>query len=462
MPADAATTGIAELLSLAAFLLLSFLLTRAWIRFMRVSPSGQPTLCGRNDYVFACSVATVLSVLLIGEYHAFFRQAAVHGPFLMALILLSVLLGWRLLFGPWPSHVKATVLATFIVWVALYVLWQTSAEERLVRLLTILIALAPALIWCFLFLDFHAQRRSLALLMFLGGMIATAPVLFYDTLARHGIELQFFIVRIVPENFTRVAQNFVSGTALGTTPLQSTLAATLLSFLIVGFIEEASKYWALMHSGRSFFSSINDVMQLAIIVSIGFAFAENVLNPTYFQSFIREYLLVPEHPEWMGFLSSVLGRSILTTMVHIFSGGVLGYFMGRALFADPCIAEEHGRGRQHWISHGLQALLRIPERTLFRGQMILTGFLIAVALHGVFNFLVTLQDILPGSPRPLGDLLGSPESSLLSSISLLLLPSLFYVVGGFWILTSLLLREESSRERGRVVQTEAIIRVATT
>ena len=86
------------------------------------------------------------------------------------------------------------------------------------------------------------------------------------------------------------------------------------------------------------------------------------------------------------------------------------------------------------------------------------GLLSAFVLHGMFNFLVTLPDLLPGNPRTLGDLLGSPPGSFLHMIALLIVPSLFYVVGGFWILSVLFFRKECMKERGCLVEVDTFVR----
>ena len=74
-----------------------------------------------------------------------------------------------------------------------------------------------------------------------------------------------------------------------------------------------------------------------------------------------------------------------------------------------------------------------------------------------FNFLVTLPDVLPGNPRTIGDLLGASPTSMWHSVSLLLVPSIFYVIGGFWLLSALLLREENRKRHGRIVTTDAFV-----
>jgi hypothetical protein len=89
--------------------------------------------------------------------------------------------------------------------------------------------------------------------------------------------------------------------------------------------------------------------------------------------------------------------------------------------------------------------------------MLTLGIMIAIFLHALSNFLVTLPDVLPGNPRTFGELLGSPAGSPLHYIALLLIPALVYVVGGFWLLTALFERKENAKERGHVVATEMYI-----
>ncbi|MBT5237302.1 PrsW family intramembrane metalloprotease [Candidatus Peregrinibacteria bacterium] len=408
-------------------------------------------------YVFAFSIGTLVTFILVGFYYMLFDRTVAQDPFFMALGIVCVVIAWRFLFGPWRPKVKATVLGTFILWLSVHILLKEAPSDRTARLLATFIAFIPAVIWCMLFLKEHKQRMSLVILMFFSGMLSTAPILFYDMMVRHKVELQFFLFKVTPENFTRSTNAFVSGNLVGVTGMKSTLVATLISFLIVGLIEEVSKFWVLKKSGQNFFSSIDDVLQLGIIVAIGFAFAENVLNPSYFISFVRSYLINPEVPQWGAFMGNVLGRAILTNMVHILSTGVFAYCYGLALFAGPVIEEEHKNGRVHIIPHFIHNLFRIPEKMIFRREMMIIGLMSSVVLHGVFNFLVTLPDLLPGNPRTLGDIFGSAPDSFLHYIALLIIPSMFYVVGGFWILSVLFYRKQVMKERGVLVESDNLV-----
>lgn len=411
-----------------------------------------------REYAFAVGLGTLLTFALLGFQRAIFAGEAGSDPFAVALGIVFMALTWRMLFGPWSASIKATVLGTFILLMAVHLLWHEPAEQLKAHLIAIAVAAIPAAIWCVLFLQEHRQKLSSTLLMFFAGMLSTAPILFYDMLVRSGVELQFFLFRITPESFSRSSSAFVSGSLAAMPDIRTTLVSSLVTFMIVGLIEESSKAWVTSRSAKGVVSSVDDVMQLAVIVAIGFAFAENILNPTYFVGFVQQYLLMPESPQWGEFLGNVVGRSILTSMVHILSTGVMGYFLGMAIFAGPLVSDVEREDREYLVAYTLSKFLRLPEKAVFRIQMLCTGIVLATVLHGFFNFAVTLPDLLPTHPKTIGDLLGAAEGSFLHSIAFLLIPSLFYVVGGFWVLTSLFARKENEKERGILIETDTFVR----
>lgn len=408
--------------------------------------------------LFACILGTILSLGILGITQSFLGAMSAPKPHILGLAVLLVALLWRSLFGPWEVQTKGILLGVFLFWISLHIIADMAPAERSVRFIATIVALIPAMLWCVLFLKYHKERIGLVALMFFSGMLATAPILFYDALVRRGSELNFFVFALKPESFNRSADLFVSGGLLGNPGLKGTILATFLSFVVVAVIEEVSKYWVLRKSSEGFPTSIDDVIQFAIVVAIGFAFAENVLNSNYFMGFVREYLLRPSGADILGFLSNVTGRSVLTSMVHIVSTGVLGYFLGLAMFAGPYIRDGQRHGQRFPLFRSCSRVLHLPEETLFRLGTLTCGLLAAVLLHSVFNFLVTLPDLLPGNPRTIGDIFGSPAGSPFHWIALLLFPSLFYVCGGFWVLTGLFLRRENIQEFGHPVHTEVFVR----
>lgn len=405
--------------------------------------------------IFATILGTALSLGLIRTVGSFLQSGAEHNPYMGALALVLAVIGWKALFGPWEVQIKATMLGTFLFWISLHVFSGDSQEQQFIRLIAALAALIPAIIWCILFLKYHREKMSAVVLLFLAGMLSTVPVLFYDALARKGIDMQFFLFRITPESFSRTSQEFIAGHFVGEA-LPTLLLSTFLSFIFVGFIEEVSKYWVLSRSAKQIFTSIDDVMQLSIIAAIGFSFAENVINPVYFTAFVRQYFFQEAAPDLGGFASNMLGRSVLTSMVHIVSTGVMGYFLGLSIFAGPLLARKHEEGRAHRWLCAIHNLLRLPEVSIYRVQMLVTGLLSAILLHGVFNFLVTLPEILPGQPQSFGELFDAAPP-IFDNIPLLMVPALLYVVGGFWLLTTLFLRKENMREMGHIVTEEVVV-----
>lgn len=408
--------------------------------------------------LFATILGTVLSLGLITTVQVFLRPGLQENSYAMAFAVLLVVMAWRSLFGPWEVQTKATILGAFLFWITLYLYRNDDSNLLLAHLIAALTALVPAVVWCRLFLRFHQERMGTVILMFFSGMLSTAPILFYDALVRHGVSLQFFLFRIEPQSFSQASQTFVSGQLAHPGTVQTMLVSTLISFAIVGLIEELSKSWVVYHSAKQLFSSIDDVMQLSIVVAIGFAFAENIINPAYFTSFVQQHLLSSPFPDFTAFLSNVLGRSVLTNMVHIVSTGVSGYFLGLAIFADPYLTERHAHGKTYRLIAAIHRLLRLPEVSIFRVQMVLMGLVSAIMIHGLFNFLVTVPDILPNNPHSFYDLFGPGAPLFFKRIPLLLIPSLLYVVGGFWLITHLFLKKENMIERGYIITKEVMMK----
>lgn len=412
----------------------------------------------RYKYFYAFVLGTLVTWILIAFKRSFFETGVGQDPFLMALGVTCVVIGWRFLFGPWTASIKCTVLGTFILWVSYAILRFESRDQLLATAIAAVVALIPVLIWCWLFLRYHRQRLPVVLLAFFAGMLSTVPILFYNQLTIRGIELNFFLFRIVPESFGASSKDFVSESVFSsTTGTTSILLTTLVTYLIVGIIEEVAKFWVLRHSSKEFFRSIDDVLQLAIIVALGFAFAENLANPTYFVGFVQQYLLRPESPMWGPFIGSVVGRGVLTTMVHVLSTGVLGYFAGLAFFASPVIRDQFSRGKAHPFFESMHRLLSLRTEHIYARTMLMTGVGLAIIIHGFFDFTVSIADVIPGNPTTLGQLFGAPPESFLQGIAIVLLPAVLYIVGGFWLLASLFERTENMKEYGYIVDTQAII-----
>jgi hypothetical protein len=69
-------------------------------------------------------------------------------PFLMALGVVCIIVGWRFLFGPWNASIKATVLGTFLFWATYALLRFQSHEVLIATALATIVAFIPVVIWC--------------------------------------------------------------------------------------------------------------------------------------------------------------------------------------------------------------------------------------------------------------------------------------------------------------------------
>ncbi len=410
----------------------------------------------RYQYFFAFVLGTIVTWILIAFKRAFFETGIQEDPFVMALGMTCVVIGWRFMFGPWKASIKATVLGAFLFWVSYAILRFKTQEELVATGIAAVVAMIPVLIWCRLFLNYHRERISVVLLAFFAGMLSTVPILFYSELTSRSIVLNFFVFKIIPVNFGASSSEFVSG-SVGSAGTESIVLTTLVTYLMVGVIEEISKTWVLRHSSKEFFRSIDDALQLAIVVAIGFAFAENLVNPSYFVGFVRNYLITPESPHWAAFISSVVGRGVLTNMVHIVSTGVAGYYFGLAFFASPLIRDQFTQGKAHPIIRMIHQMLSIKSEAIYARTQTALGLFFAIVLHGIFDFSVSLSDVLPGHPATVGALLGKSPDSFLSNISIVLIPSVLYVVGGFWLLVTLFERKEDMKEFGAIVETQTFV-----
>ena len=105
----------------------------------------------------------------------------------------------------------------------------------------------------------------------------------------------------------------------------------------------------------------------------------------------------------------------------------------------------------------LHRMFAIKTEAVFSRIQIVFGIVAAITLHGIFDFIVTLPEVLPGNPSTVGALLGMPQDAVLSGIGIVLIPALLYVVGGFWLLSYLFERKENIKEYGARVESQSFV-----
>lgn len=99
------------------------------------------------------------------------------------------------------------------------------------------------------------------------------------------------------------------------------LKLVIFYYLVVAFVEEASKHFNFLQSSIFSLTSVKSWVENAIFVALWFAFIENIL---YLYSFYQEF--------WLNFelVKIYFFRSIFSVIVHILCSSVLAYYFSKA------------------------------------------------------------------------------------------------------------------------------------
>lgn len=271
-------------------------------------------------------------------------------------------------------------------------------------------ALIPAMIWLYMFMRGRELNKFLVLFTFIGGMIAAKLILIYQGYWDHTVNLIFF--KVQPVDFKANLQNIF---------LSDPLLAVFLSFVGVGVVEEYAKFWIMRLINHNFFKSIDGVMKFAIISALGFSFFENMI---YFLGQWGELSAG-------NFFVFALMRVTVVTMVHVLCSGILGYYFGMAFFASPMLKIQHMKKKRHRVLEFLNRVLHLKKSHVYHDQMFMTGLVLSMLVHGLYDFLLTINVTIAGIP--------------------LVVPViLVYFFGGFWFLSTLLNKKELNLKLGLV------------
>lgn len=242
-------------------------------------------------------------------------------------------------------------------------------ESILKLILAALLAIVPAAIWGYIFYKKQQGQKRMLFATFGMGALFVTPLLIYKYL------WQFF-PWINAFHYTEKYNNDLVGlSTFGTIPL-----GVILTFMIVGVIEELTKLWAVKLTDKKRICSIDDAIEMCIMAALGFSFAENIV---YFYNIIA--LRGTE-----GIMYPFIFRSLFSTFAHIMFSGILGYYYGLALFATDIVKEKHTEKRYRLVK-ATAKILNFPRATLFHDEKIAQGLLIAIALHAVFNIFLEMN-----------------------------------------------------------------------
>lgn len=235
--------------------------------------------------------------------------------------------------------------------------------------LSIILAVVPACIWGYIFYKKQVGKKSMSLITFIAGAVSVAPLMVYKYMWQYFPWLNAF-------QYTHPFKDDLIGFAsFGLIPLE-----VILTFLIVGVIEEVTKLWAMKATDHGKICSVDDAIEIAVTAALGFAFVENII---YFNT-----IMTNRGPE--NIFYPFVFRSLFSTFAHLMFSGVLGYYYGLAHFAGPVLQDEHNKKR--WpIFRTLAKIFHLKKDVRFKEEKMTEGLLIAIGLHALFNLFLEMN-----------------------------------------------------------------------
>lgn len=270
---------------------------------------------------------------------------------------------------------------------------------------SIFLAAIPAFIWGHIFRKKSPGDRKLTALTFILGALAVFPILIYKFLWQYFPWMNAFAFA------ERYSDDFIGFSNFIILPL-----SVVITFMIVGIIEEIMKLLAVKSVDDKAIKHIDDAIEFFVVAALGFSFTENIL---YFYNI------------WLGqgvhnLILPFLFRSSFSTFAHLLFSGVLGYYYGIAHFSKPILQEEIKKNRHHWTIL-FHKLLSIRKEKLFREQKMAEGLILSIGLHALFNIFLEME------------------------LTFMIVP---FLVGGYITLNYLFAKKENHKQYGRLLTQE--------
>jgi len=267
---------------------------------------------------------------------------------------------------------------------------------------SIILACVPAIIWGIFFYNKHPEKRTITAITFIVGGLSVFPILFYKFL------WQFF-----PWINAFKLADFYQDDVIGFSNLTLLPLSIIITFMLVGLIEELMKLFSVKLVDDDKIMNIDDSIEFFVLAALGFSFTENIL---YFYN-----IWISQGP--INLLLPFLFRSSFSTFAHLMFSGILGYYYGVAHFAKPILQEEIKAKRSKWIVW-LHKVFNLREDKLFHQERLLEGALIAIVLHAIFNIVLEMN------------------------LTFLIVP---FIIAGYITLNYLFDKKENHKEYGRLL-----------
>ena len=233
--------------------------------------------------------------------------------------------------------------------------------------LAILLAIVPAGIWGKIFYAKQPEKKSVVIHLFIMGALSVTPLLAYKYLWKFFPWINAFLYA-----------NTFKADMVGFQNVALIPINIIITFMLVGVIEEVSKYFAVRNADEAG-KSISDYVEFFVIVGLGFAFIENII---YFYN-----ILVSQGTEAV--FAPFLFRSMFSTLAHVMFSGICGYYYGIAKFAPIFMLEKHAAKKWTFVQKAGR-MIGIKREFLFSEEKKIQGIIVASALHAMFNIFLEM------------------------------------------------------------------------
>lgn len=270
-----------------------------------------------------------------------------------------------------------------------------SAMPQKVFLLSVFLALIPAIIWIYIVYTKRIngirskKKKKYELILviaifFLG--ILTVPLLnLYNNYVVDTPKLDYYVM--LEEAIVKPEYDLISALSPNDPGFQAQLSSyqkakniyDTITIVIDAWLEEIIKLSLLLffiHAVKPV-KTIGDAITFSILAGLGFAFIENI----YY--FVRVYL--DNGGDKQVFFSVVVFRAIVLSIGHMTFSGIFGYFYGLSRFGLPLYEERRWEGNKFPLVRLFSKIFRLPMAHAYAALLFTEGMLLAMLTHATFN-----------------------------------------------------------------------------
>src|SRR5690606_20685117 len=161
----------------------------------------------------------------------------------------------------------------------------------------------PAYVWGYIYYCKNPEDRRLTAIAFIAGLLAVFPILIYK------FSWQYFPWINAFNLATPYSEDLIGLSADLLLPL-----IVVITFMLVGVIEEIMKLFAAKAIDGKEYRSVDDSIEFFILAALGFSFMENIL---YFYN-------IWSNQGAANLFLPFLFRSTFSTFAHLLFSGILG------------------------------------------------------------------------------------------------------------------------------------------